>query len=127
MNNYKTLIIWDWDDTIFSTTFSINNKIDINNPLYKDKYIEFFVDLDEIAYKLFKKIIKYRNTKIIIVTNAQTKWVSMCCEILPKTKKIIDILHKDTQNKEERRLIIKWLKKTGFNSLAKALQIVWKK
>ena len=80
MNN--TLIILDWDDTLFPTSWTIKQNINVNNA---DPSI--FSDLDKLLYKLLKQLIKCG--KVIIVTNAMTKWVYLSSKVLPKTKKII--------------------------------------
>nr|QBK89417.1 MAG: hypothetical protein LCMiAC02_05120 [Mimivirus LCMiAC02] len=90
MDNYNTLILIDFDDSLFVTSWVVKNKIDINNPRYKNKYIRLFKELDELLFKLFTKILKYENTKVVIVTNATRLWVYICLEVLPSTKEIVE-------------------------------------
>lgn len=83
MNKYKTLIILDWDDTLFPTTWLLKNNINLAN-----SNMLFFSKLDDLLVKLFKKIVKYG--QIAIVTNASIKWVQTSSNILPNTKKMIN-------------------------------------
>ncbi len=89
MNGYNSLIVWDVDDTVVPTSWIVKNKIDINNPTYRKKYIRLFKELDELLSKLFTKILKYKNTKIVFVTNATQMWVHIWLEILQKTKETV--------------------------------------
>ena len=90
MNGYNSLIIFDVDDSLVATSWIVKNNIDINNPTYKNKYIRLFKELDELLFKLFTKILKYKNTKVVFVTNATKLWVYIWLEILPNTKEIVE-------------------------------------
>lgn len=83
----KRLIILDWDDTLFPTSWVLKNKLDLNDKQIQNKYIVFFSRLDNLLYKLFMNFMKYGD--IFIVTNAMVKWVSISCSILPNTKRLI--------------------------------------
>jgi len=83
MSKYKTLIILDWDDTLFPTSWLLKNNINLAN-----NNITFFSKLDDLLVKLFKKIVKYG--QVAIVTNASTKWVQTSSNILPNTQKIMN-------------------------------------
>ena len=87
MNNYKTLIILDWDDTLFPTTWTIQNNIDMTNKFTYKQYMSLFEKLDTILSNLLIKFQKYGT--VVIVTNAATKWVKISSIVLPKTQKII--------------------------------------
>jgi len=84
----KTLIILDWDDTLFPTSWSIKNNIDLNDKNTQNKYIIFFAKLDMLLYKLFFNLQKYG--KVVIVTNAVKKWVYLSLNMLPNTQRIIE-------------------------------------
>ena len=83
----KTLIILDWDDTLFPTSWSIRNNIDFTKKEVRDKYIVFFAKLDLLLYKLFINLLRYG--QIYIVTNAMTKWIVSSSRILPFTQKLL--------------------------------------
>src|SRR3972149_5005925 len=82
-----TLVILDWDDTLFPTTWTINNDIDISNQKVREKYQVVFAELDNILYELFDKTIKYG--KIIIVSNASAYWVKLSLKMLPNTNRLV--------------------------------------
>jgi hypothetical protein len=84
----KRLIILDWDDTLFPTSWVLKNKLDLNDEEVQNKYIVFFSRLDNLLYKLFMNFTKYGD--IFIVTNAMVKWVAISCSILPNTKRFIN-------------------------------------
>ena len=85
---YKTLIIFDWDDTLFPTTWVVKNNIDLGDEESRNKFIVYFSKLDMLLYKIFSECMKYGT--IFIVTNASIRWVLLSSEMLPNTKKIID-------------------------------------
>ena len=87
MNKYKTLIIFDWDDTLFPTTWLVKNNIELINEQMQNKYIVTFSKLDNLLYKLLSSITKYG--KVIIVTNAVYKWIDISLIMLPNTKQLI--------------------------------------
>lgn len=87
MNNKNTIIIFDWDDTIFPTSWVVKNKIDLNDESVKNKYIVFFSQLDNLLYDLIIKALECG--KIYIVTNAMVKWIHISADIIPNTKKLI--------------------------------------
>lgn len=85
---HKTLIIFDWDDTLFPTTWVVKNKIDLTDEEMRNKFIVYFSKLDILLYKIFSECIKYGD--IFIVTNASTRWVETSSEMVPNTKKILN-------------------------------------
>lgn len=87
MNNQHNLIIIDWDDTLFPTSWVIKNNIDLTSSTVRNKYIVFFSKLDLLLYKLFLKILKHGT--MFIVTNATLKWIIISSNILPSTQQLI--------------------------------------
>ncbi len=87
-NNHTTLIIFDWDDTLFPTSWMVKNNIDLTNKNTQQKYFILFSNLDSILYKLLTKLTKHG--QIVIITNAVKKWIDMSCVMLPKTYAIIN-------------------------------------
>jgi hypothetical protein len=87
MNRYKSLIILDWDDTLFPTSWINKNKIDLTNETQQQKHIVFFSKLDSILYDLFSKITK--SATVIIVTNAVVRWILLSSVMIPNTQKLL--------------------------------------
>lgn len=103
MENYKTLIILDWDDTLFPTSWISKNNINLLDQTVQNKYIVFFSRLDNLLYQMINTMIKFG--KVIIITNATKKWIQISSEMLPHTQKIINryitvISAKDTHEKD---------------------------
>jgi len=80
---YKTLILLDWDDTLFPTSWVVKKNIDLTDPETQNKYIVFFAKLDLLLHKLLSNMLQYG--KVIIVTNAVAKWVFISSIIIPNT------------------------------------------
>ena len=85
--NSQTLIILDWDDTLFPTTWTLKKGINLNTNTDLNKYIVFFAELDSILYKLLNNFMKYGD--VVVVTNAMVKWVNVSSNIIPNTSKLI--------------------------------------
>lgn len=84
----NTLIILDWDDTLFPTSWMVKNNISLTNAQNRWKYIPLFTELDTILYKLLSKLKKYGN--LVIITNAMPNWITESASVLPKTSQIIN-------------------------------------
>jgi len=82
----NTLIILDWDDTLFPTSWFLEKKVDVNNP--QKEFVNMIKKLDDKLVILFKKLLKCG--EVAVVTNAMLKWIVMSLSLLPKTKKIIN-------------------------------------
>jgi hypothetical protein len=87
LNKNNTLIILDWDDTLFPTSWVSNNDIDITN-INKIDYIKFFENIDLSIYKLFLNLINLGD--ILIITNALLNWINISLKVLPKTNKLFE-------------------------------------
>ena len=87
MNKYKSLIILDWDDTLFPTSWIIKNNIDIDNKQMQNEYIVYFLKLDFLVSQLLLNLSKYG--QVVIITNASLKWILMSSAILPKTQQVL--------------------------------------
>lgn len=84
INKHNTMIILDWDDTLYPTTWSVSNNIDLTNPKARYKYIRHFEKLDEKLNSLFNTM--KRLGDIAIITNAMPEWIQLSLSVLPKTK-----------------------------------------
>jgi len=87
MNKYKSLIILDWDDTLFPTSWIVKNNINIDNKQMQNKYIIYFFKLDFLVSQLLLNLSKYGQA--VIITNASTKWILLSSTILPTTQKVL--------------------------------------
>ena len=88
MDKYKTLIILDWDDTLFPTSWIVRNKIDLADEKMRYKYMVYFSRLDALLYGVLTKLVKYG--QVVIVTNAANRWVDLSANMVPNSKKVID-------------------------------------
>ena len=81
----QTLIILDWDDTLFPTHWVMQNglhlKQDISNKIY-------FENLDDILTYFLQKI--QQMGKVIIITNALPEWIKASSLNLPKTYNMLN-------------------------------------
>jgi len=87
-NVSKTLIIIDWDDTLFPTTWIGEHKINVGGKLLTGRLRNFFSKLDILLYRLLENLSKCG--KIVIVTNAAKRWVYMSVVWLPLTQKLLN-------------------------------------
>jgi hypothetical protein len=83
-----TLIIIDWDDTLFPTSWVMKNKINMNRPEIRTKYKDFFLSLDRLLYMFLNKCLTYGNT--IIITNAMPLWITNSSDVLKNTSYILN-------------------------------------
>ncbi len=87
INKNNSLVILDWDNTLFPTTWVTKNYINLNDIEIRNRYLDFFSELDTLIYNLLKKISEY--SKVIIVTNALPIWIKISSNVLPKTQYIL--------------------------------------
>ena len=87
---FNSLFIFDWDDTLFCTSeISINNFLDENYILSKEKKIKF-LKLENEVKKILQNCIE--RGKTYIITNSEPGWVNFSCKkFLPS---IVDLLDK---------------------------------
>jgi len=87
MDINNTVIVLDWDDTLFPTSWVINNKIDLTDPNNRIIYYKFFNKLDNILYDLLSNMSTFG--KVIIITNAMIKWIDLSSSVLSKTQELL--------------------------------------
>ena len=88
ITNSNTLIILDWDDTLFPTSWASKYNINISNSKTRILYEDFFKDLDNILFTFLTNLIKQGT--IYIITNATSEWVKISSIILVKTYNFIN-------------------------------------
>ena len=88
LSKNKTLIILDWDDTLFPTTWITTNQINLKNHIEVQKHQKYFNDVDLDLFILLRKLLQCGT--VIIVTNALLNWIQISTAILPRTLAIID-------------------------------------
>jgi hypothetical protein len=84
----STLIILDWDDTLFPTSWISGNKINIKDEEIMIKYRKYFNEVDLTLAYLFAKMLSYGN--IVVITNALIQWIYMSSSILPRISYFIN-------------------------------------
>lgn len=84
----STLIILDWDDTLFPTSWTIIKNIDLTNPQMRKRYIDHFHELDNHLSKLL--IAMQQCGDLVIITNAMLEWVWLSSSILPMTGQLLE-------------------------------------
>ena len=81
----NALFIYDWDDTLFPTSWIIRNDYSIRTLNHKLKM--YFTYLDKLVFNLLNNTMKLGD--VIIVTNASIKWIEECLECMPSVRKLI--------------------------------------
>jgi len=90
INNKSTLIILDWDDTLFPTSWVNKNNIEIMNNS-KFIYKKYFENIDLSLIKLLKILVECGD--VIIITNALLNWIDISSRILPVTNKFLKTIN----------------------------------
>lgn len=83
----KTLILLDWDDTLFPTSWVVSNKINFMNSSDKTKYSHMFTKLDSVVSTLLTKLKKCGI--VMVVTNAMGIWITQSLQVMPRTAKVM--------------------------------------
>ncbi len=87
INKSNSLVILDWDNTLFPSTWVTQNYINLNDNNMRNKYLDTFSELDNLIATLLQLILEY--SKVIIITNALPIWVKISSSVLPKTSYLL--------------------------------------
>jgi hypothetical protein len=122
LSKNKTLIILDWDDTLFPTTWITTNEINLRNNIDVDKHRQYFSQVDLDLNNLLIKLTQCGT--VIIVTNALLSWIKLSTAILPRTSKTMEKIkvisaRGDYQNKSANPM--DW-KKLAFESIIQGME-----
>lgn len=84
-----TIFIFDWDDTLFPTTWSEANykkKGDPWDPYQK----EIFSDLEYLDYQVWKILHNFsKKGDVYIISGSLSGWIDTCLKYLPRTRQFI--------------------------------------
>jgi hypothetical protein len=94
----NTLIILDWDDTLFPTSWVMKNGMDLSNKAHTKKFSIYFSDLDKMLHNLLTRLKKCG--RVVIVTNALPEWVKTSSRILINSAPLV----KDTKVVSARKM-----------------------
>ena len=93
LSRAKTLIILDWDDTLFPTTWVTTNEINIKNIIHNKEAMKYFTDVDVALEYLLRTLLTCGH--VAIVTNALLNWINTSSTILPRTSRLLQDTDKD--------------------------------
>ncbi len=114
-----TIIVVDWDDTLFPTSWIVENGIDLTDPKSRYKYMKYFEHLDENLSSL----LDYMKTlgEVIIITNAMPEWIELSVSVLPKTKRCLENIEVVSARKKYQTLhnMSEWKKYTFLEEISK--------
>ena len=119
IDSENTLIIIDWDDTLYPTTWTIENGIDLTDPRSRSKYMTYFENLDDQMSSTLSHILTLG--KVVIITNAMLEWIELCVSVLPQTKKClkyIDVISA-RQRYQNKTKMVDWKKYTFLEEITK--------
>lgn len=83
-----TVVICDWDDTLFPTSWVNEQNINLTDIRSRYMYARYFDSLDKHLFATIRRIKKYAD--LIIITNATKQWLQITLTVLPKTKELLD-------------------------------------
>ncbi len=124
INKSNSLVILDWDNTLFPSTWVTRNYINLNDAEVRNRYLDFFSELDTLIFTLLKKISEY--SKVIIITNALPVWIKICSGVLPKTAYLLNDIRVISARKNFQKVstdATEWKKLAFKNEVEKELDI----
>lgn len=113
----STLIIIDWDDTLFPTSWMVKHNINLQET--NKIYIKYFNKLDEQLYSLLKDILLCGD--VVIITNATKSWIHTSLNVLPKTKKLMEYIELVSAREKYQNYVVmdNWKKHTFLDEINK--------
>ena len=88
LNRNKTLIILDWDDTLFPTTWVTTNDINVKNLQdTSPTTVKYFAMVDKELDHLLRILLRCGH--VAIVTNAMLNWINISSNLLPRTSQLL--------------------------------------
>lgn len=113
----NTIIIIDWDDTLYPTSWIMNTDIDLTEPYMRFKYIRYFRELDKCISNVLKNILLCGD--VIIITNAMPEWINLSVSVLPKTQNILKNIEIVSARKkyQDKYTVTEWKKLTFLDVL----------
>ena len=88
LNRNKTLIILDWDDTLFPTTWVTTNDIDVKKlENTSQSTVKYFAMVDKELDHLLRILLRCGH--VAIVTNAMLNWINISSNLLPRTSQLL--------------------------------------
>ena len=118
-----TLIIADWDDTLYPTSWITENSIDLTNPKSRCKYMKYFECLDIYLSALLNYMMTLG--EVMIITNAMLEWIELSVSILPKTKKCLETIDvvSARQKYGNQTVMAEWKKRTFLDEVTQKMLI----
>ncbi len=118
-----TLIIADWDDTLYPTSWVTENGIDLTNPKSRYKYMKHFEYLDICLSTLLSYMVTLG--EVMIITNAMLEWIELSVSILPKTKKCLETIDviSARQKYGNQTVMAEWKKRTFLDEVTKKILV----
>lgn len=86
----SSIIVYDWDDTLFPTTHIQNANFNLWNPIISLEERHFFQSLDESISNLLLESMRY--AKVVIVTNASRSWFDRSLLFLYGTRNVVSMI-----------------------------------
>jgi hypothetical protein len=87
----STLMIWDWDDTILPSAWCARNRLTLEDP--RPVRAEQARHLKKVAAEARKTLLACKSVagcKVVIITNAEEKWVQLsCAKFMPGLEDVI--------------------------------------
>lgn len=122
IDHSNTIIIIDWDDTLYPTSWTMDNGIDLTDPKSRLRHIKYFKELD----RQLSATLEFMMTlgEVVIITNAMPEWVELSISVLPKTKQSVAKIEvvSARKNFQNHAKMSEWKKLTFLDELSKRIK-----